>query len=214
MATNQYNESAADLEPVPAGTTLYRIVRADAPYAANSFNPQARPLHDRYQGRFEPTDPALGAYLYVASTIAGAVAEGILRNMEIRRSRLARRIWLKDKKLAVLRLDEDIAVAAMYGRHAAKLNLDASFLCCDSSGYSRTRITATAVLLNTPGARGIRYPCRNHEQETALMLISRSAQPAVTISREVHVLNDAEGRDLILGTLDTEFGISYAGELP
>jgi hypothetical protein len=146
MATNQYNESPADLETVPAGTVLYRILAADAGYAANSFNPHPRPLDD-------PTDPALGGYLYVASTVAGAVAEGILRNMEIPRSRLARRVWLKDKRIAMLRLDEDSELAALYGSHAAKLNLDTSFLCCDSTGYSRTRLTATAVLLHTPAAR-------------------------------------------------------------
>ena len=134
--------------------------------------------------------------------------------MEIPRSRLVHRNWLKDKKLAVLQLGEDVEIAAMYGRHAAKLNLDASFLCCDSSGYSRTRLTASAVLLNPPDARGIRYPCRNHEQQTALMLISRSAPPTVMTSRELHILNDTEGRDLILGTLETEFGLKYAGELP
>ena len=43
MATNQYNESPADLETVPAGTVLYRILAADAGYAANSFNPHPRP---------------------------------------------------------------------------------------------------------------------------------------------------------------------------
>lgn len=80
------------------------------------------------------------------------VAEGILRNMEIPPSRLARRVWLKSKKLAILRLNDDIEVAALYGRHTAKLNLDTSFLCCDSSAHSRTRLTATAVLLHTPAA--------------------------------------------------------------
>ena len=214
MATNQYNESPADLETVPAGTVLYRILAANGGYAANSFNPHPRPLHDPDQGRFEPTDPALGGYLYVASTVAGAVAEGILRNMEIPPSRLARRVWLKNKKLAMLRLNDDIEVAALYGRHTAKLNLDTSFLCCDSSGYSRTRLTATAVLLHTPAARGVRYPCRNHEQETALMLISGRTPPALTVTRELQILNDAEGRELVLGTLDREFGLKYAGTLP
>jgi len=214
MATNQYNESPADLETVPAGTVLYRILAANGGYAANSFNPHPRPLHDPDQGRFEPTDPALGGYLYVASTVAGAVAEGILRNMEIPPSRLARRVWLKNKKLAMLRLNDDIEVAALYGRHTAKLNLDTSFLCCDSSGYSRTRLTATAVLLNTPAASGVRYPCRNHEQETALVLISARTPPALTVTLELHILNDAKGRELVLGTLDREFGLKYAGALP
>ena len=98
--------------------------------------------------------------------------------------------------------------------HTAKLNLDTSFLCCDSSGYSRTRLTATAVLLHTPAARGVRYPCRNHEQETALVLISARTPPALTVTRELHILNDAEGRELVLVTLGREFGLKYAGTLP
>jgi RES domain len=213
MATNQYNESAADVETVSAGTVVYRILDAAATYAANSFNPYPRQLHDPYQGRFEPTDAALGGYIYVAPTIAGAVAEGILRNKDIPASHLVRRTWLKDKKLVSLRLEEEIEVAAVYGSHAAKLNLDASFLCCDSSGYSRTRSTGTAILLHTPSARGIRYPCRNHDRETSLMLISRGTPPGLTITRELHILDDIEGRELIFDTLDKEFGLRYAGEL-
>jgi hypothetical protein len=119
--------------------------------------------------------------------------------MEIPRSRLVHRNWLKDRKLAVLQLGEDVEIAAMYGRHAAKLNLDASFLCCDSSGYSRTRLTASAVLLNPPARPRDPLPLPHHEQQTALVLISRSAPPTVMTSRELHILNDTEARDLILG---------------
>jgi RES domain len=211
MATNQYNDSAADLETIPAGTVLYRILAANATYAANSFNPNPRPVDDPGQGRFEPTDPALGGYLYVATSVSGAVAEGVLRNMEIPKSRLVRRIWLRNKKLAFMRLEEDVEVAALYGSHAAKLNLDASFLCCDSTKYSHTRRVATAVMLNTTGAQGIRYPCRNHEQEPALMFISRAPQAVLTITRELNILTDDEGRELVLDTLDTIFGLRYAG---
>jgi hypothetical protein len=142
------------------------------------------------------------------------VAEGILRNVEIPASHLVHRIWLKDKKLAFLRLDEDIEVACVYGRHTAKLNLDASFLCCDMSGYSLTRVTGTAILLNTPSARGLRYPCRNHDGETSLMLITRGTAPELTIVKELNILDDLEGQQLILPTLDTEFGLKYAGRLP
>lgn len=139
MATNVYNGTAADLEPVTKGAKLYRIRAAGKSYAANAFNPSPKPLHDPEQGRFEPTHPALGGYLYVAPTLPGAVAEGILRNQPVPSSRLVPRAWLVHKMLAVMTLDEDIAVAAIYGPHAAKLNLDASFLCDDSSAYSATR---------------------------------------------------------------------------
>jgi RES domain len=211
MATNQYNDSAADLQTITAGTDLYRILPADATYAANSFNPNPRPLDHPEQGRFEPTDPALGGYLYVATSVAGAVAEGVLRNMEIPQSRLARRIWLRNKKLAFMRLEADVEIAALYGSQAAKLNLDASFLCCDSTKYSHTRRVGTAAMLNTVGAQGLRYPCRNHEQEPALMLISRAPSAALTITDELNILADDAGRDLVLDTLETDFGLRYAG---
>jgi hypothetical protein len=110
VATNVYNGTAADLEPVAKGAKLYRIRAAGKSYAANAFNPIPKPLNDPEQGRFEPTDPALGGYLYVAPTLPGAVAEGILRNQSIPSSRLVPRAWLVHKMLAVMTLDEDIAV--------------------------------------------------------------------------------------------------------
>jgi hypothetical protein len=211
VATNQYNDSAADLETIPAGTVLYRILAANATYGANSYHPNPPPLDDPLQGRFDPTDPALGGHLYVATSVAGAVAEGVLRNIKIPQSRLVRRIWLRNKKLAFMRLHEDVDVAALYGSHVAKLNLDVSLLQGDSTKYSQTRRVATAVMLNTTGAQGIRYPCRNHEQEPALMFVSRTPQAVLTITRELNILTNDEGRDLVLQTLDTTFELKYAG---
>jgi hypothetical protein len=213
VATNVYNNTAADLEKFHAGSRLYRIRQTTKSFVANSFNATPKPLGDRLQGRFEPTDAALGGYLYVAPTIIGAVAEGILRNNPIPATRLVPRLWL-DKSLAVLILNEDIEVADVYGLHAAKLNLDASFLCGDSSHYNETRATGTAILLNTPAARGLAYPCRNCESETALMLISRGATPAVTVKSEAEILKDPAAAKLVVDTLDQIFGLKYAGKMP
>ncbi|WP_428338665.1 RES domain-containing protein [Mycobacterium sp.] len=214
MATNVYNGTAADLEPITKGSTLYRIRAAGATYAANSFNPRPKPLHDTAQGRFEPTDPVLGGYLYVAPTLLGAVAEGILRNQPIPASRLVPRLWLSNKMLAVLTLNEDIPAAAAYGSHAAKLNLDSSFLCRDSSAYSATRTAGTEILLNTPAARALAYPCRNCESKVALMLIARAATPAVSVQSEVEILKDPAAARLVVDTLDLGFGLKYAGRMP
>lgn len=60
MATNVYNGTAADIEVIGAGARLYRIRRTATTHAANSFNHDPRPLDDPLQGRFEPTDCALG----------------------------------------------------------------------------------------------------------------------------------------------------------
>jgi hypothetical protein len=131
VPTNRYNGKPASLETILAGTRLYRIYPADAAYDASSFNPNPRPLGHRRQGRFEPTDRKLGGYLYVSPTVAGAVAEGILRNVDIPTSGIVRRSWLTNKKIAFLDLLEDVEVASVYGPHATRLNLDSSLLCCD-----------------------------------------------------------------------------------
>jgi hypothetical protein len=211
VATNRYNGREADLEPIAANTLLYRILDADASYDSNSYNPTPRPLDHPKQGRFEPADPKLGGYTYVAPTVAGAVAEGILRNQRIPASGLARRMWLTNKKIVVLRLLDDIQVAAVYGPYAAGLNLDGSLLCCSRRGYSRCRTTGTQILLNTPTARGMQYDCRNHLSLTSLMLITRGSAPRLEIVSEHDVLHDATGRNLILKTLREEFRLHYAG---
>lgn len=46
------------MESVRQSTQLYWILPADSTYDANSFNMNRRPLGDREQDRFEPTDPS------------------------------------------------------------------------------------------------------------------------------------------------------------
>jgi RES domain len=215
MPTNRYNGRAADTEPVSAGTLLYRIMRADATWAANSFNMNPLPLHDPDQGRFEPTDPKLGGYIYLADSVAGAVAEGVLRNKRIPNSGLVQRAWLTNKKIALLRLDDDVTVASVYGSRATKLNLDASLLCCGYRGYTRTRTTGTQLLLKTATAYGMRYPCRNHDRLTSLMLITRADRPPrLAIEDEMDIFSDPRGRKLVFDALYNEWQLHYTGALP
>lgn len=215
MPTNRYNGRLADVETVRKGTELYRIMAADASYAANSFNMSPRPLDHPKQGRFEPADPRLGGYIYVADTLAGAVAEGVLRNQTISKAGVVRRPWLVNKKLVRLRLGSDVTVASVYGSGATKLNLDTALLCGGVSQYSQTRETGTEILLKTKPAFGMRYRCRNHDNLTSLMLITRK-EPALslTLVDEVDIFFDKRGRDLILGVLHTEFQLQYTGLLP
>lgn len=215
MPTNRYNERPADVEIVPKGTVLYRIMAANASYPANSFNMNPRTLGDPKQGRFEPHDPKLGGYIYVADTLAGAVAEGVLRNQAISKAGVVRRPWLVNKKLVRLRLGNDVRVASVYGSGATKLNLDTALLCGGVSQYSQTRETGTKILLKTKSAFGMRYRCRNHDKLTSLMLITRvGPAPVLTLVDEVDILADKKGRDLVLGVLHTEFQLQYAGKLP
>lgn len=215
MPTNRYNGRVADTELVPAGTLLYRIMRADASWSANSFNMNPLPLGDPGQGRFEPTDPALGGYIYLADSVEGAVAEGVLRNRRIPDSGVVQRAWLTNKKIAMLRLNDDVTVASVSGAGATKLNLDASLLCCGYRGYTRTRSTGTAILLKTPAAYGMRYPCRNHVQLTSLMLVTRAdSPPRLAIQDEVDIFHDAIGREFVFEALYNEWGLQYTGAIP
>ena len=212
MATNRYNGRKATLESFTAGAVFYRILPADATYTSDSYNPTPRPLDDPKQGRFEPADPSLGGYTYVSPSVAGAIAEGILRNQRIPASGLARRIWLINKKIATLRLLDDINVAAVYGEHTAALNLDGALLCCGRRGYTRCRQTGTDILLKTPEARGLQYDCRNNLALTSLVLITRGSAPKMEIVSEYDVLLDEEGRSQVLETLDDVFHLKYAGK--
>jgi hypothetical protein len=213
VPTNRYNGATAQLVTFPSGTVLYRILAADATYPTDSYNPSPRPLDHPKQGRFEP-DPAypeIGGYTYVAPTVAGAVAEGILRNQSVPQSGLARRMWLTNKRIATLRLTEDIAVAAVYGPYSAALNLDGSLLCCGRRGYTRCRTIGTQILLKTPHARGVQYDCRNNLSLSSLMLVTRGGAPGLDLVEEHNVLTDAAGKTLVLQTLKDVFGLDYTG---
>ena len=84
MASEQYNGRSPQTRLIPAGTELHRISGTATPYPPNLFNRAAiRPLGDPLQGRFEPIDTSHGGYLYVALSLPGAVAEGILRNIAV-----------------------------------------------------------------------------------------------------------------------------------
>ncbi|WP_206033959.1 hypothetical protein [Rhodococcus sp. A14] len=90
--TERYNGRPPQTRVIPAGTGLHRISGTGSPYPPNSFNATGiRTLGDPLQGRFEPIDDSHGGYLYVALSQAGAVAEGILRDIPIPRSGIVRR---------------------------------------------------------------------------------------------------------------------------
>lgn len=217
MATNDYRGVPADIETICAGTVLYRILAANATYTSNSIYDPDHPLPvgDQEQGRFDPVDRTLGGYLYVAQSVEGVVAEGVLRRRAIGDPPIVQKSWLTGpkgqggKKLATMTLDEGLEVASLYGRHTARLNLSATLL--TGGDYSATRLVGSAVLNATPTARGMKYRCANHDDLTSLMLIGRSGTPAITLVDEVNIFYDDAGRDLVLRVLHDEFGLSYHG---
>lgn len=211
MATNVYNGLAADLETIPAGTELYRIIPTRASYPGNSYNPKPpRPLGHPEQGRFEPLDGSLGGYIYLAQSVEGAIAEGVLRGEEIR-SAVVRRHWLVGKSLVTMRLEEEVVVASLYGAKTARLNLSATLLAGED--YNQTRETGTKVLTNTPSASGLKYRCANHDDLTSLMFISRHGQASLTILDQSDIFFDDIGRKKVLDILDSVFNLKYTGRV-
>ena len=223
MPTNEYNGLEAALEIIPAGTLLYRINPTHAPWKANSYNPlPPSPLGTPGQGRFEPLDASLGHYIYLAQSVEGALAEGVLRGEKITAG-LIQRHWLvgrrRDmpggklgKSLVTMRLEEDVAVASLYGAHSSRLNLNASLLLGDD--YNRTRETGTKVLANTVTAHGLKYRCANHDDLKSLMLISRHGPAKLTILNKVDIFYDDAERKKVLEIFDSEFNLKYSGKTP
>lgn len=216
MATNVYNGHPAGTEVVKAGTTLYRILPTNADFDANSFydpNPPL-PLGHPDQGRFNPVDRNVGGYLYVAQSMAGAIAEGVLRGQAINATKV-HRVWLTGpasgggKTLATMRLNEDVEVASLYGAATARLNLSASLLV--GADYDATRTVGTEVFSSTPTARGLKYRCANHDDLKSLMLVARGSPPSITITESVDIWEDDATRTAVLQLLHDEFKLSYHG---
>ncbi|KLO27661.1 hypothetical protein ABW16_15530 [Mycolicibacter heraklionensis] len=61
----------------------------------------------------------------------------------------------------------------------------------------------------------MRYRCRNHDNLTSLMLITRK-EPALslTLVDAVNIFFDQRGRDMVLAVLHAEFQLQYAGKPP
>lgn len=215
MPTNTYNGAEPELVVIKAGTRLYRIVSTAITYPPNSYNPAPKPLDDPAQGRFEPCTPDLGGYIYVASTISGAVGEGVLRNVDVPSQRLAQRTWLRNKSLVTLQLDDDVRVAAINGPRVNALNLDASLLCAGREHYSRCRQIGSDILTATEECDGLQYTCRTNTEATALMLITRdSCGPSLTLLEESEILRDPACFKLIIETLESDYGLPYLGATP
>ncbi|RZL71134.1 MAG: RES domain-containing protein [Rhodococcus sp. (in: high G+C Gram-positive bacteria)] len=176
MSSERYNGRPPQTRMIPAGTTLHRISGTGSPYPPNSFNARGiRALGDPLQGRFEPIDDSHGGYLYVALSLAGAVAEGILRDIPIPRSGIVRRTRLAGKTHTRMVLGRDITVASLLDGDLRSLNLSGTLVGCDRGAYTWSRTTCHQILGADPHTDGVIYRCRNNPAELALMLLDRGA---------------------------------------
>lgn len=191
--TEHYNGRSPQTRVIPAGTELHRISGTGSAYPPNSFNLNGiRALGDPLQGRFEPIDTSHGGYLYVALSLAGAVAEGILRDIPIPRSGIVRRPRLAGKTHTRMVLGRNITVASLLDGDLRSLNLSGTLVGCDRSAYTWSRTTCHQILDTDPNTDGVIYRCRNNPAELALMLLNRGPldSTALGIAESNDVLTD------------------------
>jgi len=212
VATDNYNGRRPQTQLIPAGTELHRISSTSSDYPPNSFNLKGiRPLGHPLQGRFEPVDTSHGGYLYVAFSLAGTVAEGILRDIEIPPSGILRRKRLADKTHTVMVLERDITVASLLDGDLQSLNLSGTLVGCDRDGYNWCRSTCHAILDTVLHTDGVIYRCRNNPAEKALMLLDRNDldSTALRIVSSQDVLTDPATFEQVVKVLDEVHHLKY-----
>ncbi|MEU2005808.1 RES family NAD+ phosphorylase [Rhodococcus sp. NPDC019627] len=213
----QYNGRHPATWTIGAGTELHRISGSGSSYAPNSFNRTVKALGDPYQGRFEPIDDSHGGYLYVAETIEGAVAEGILRNQEIPKSGLIRAKRVAGRTHTVMVLKHDIEVAVLMDGELPSLNLDGDLLSCEGTGYDDCRSTCHKILSVADHVDGVVYRCRHNGNEKAFMLLDRgSLSPAsLDIVSSVDIMSDPNTLSQVSKVLLDTFRLQFvAGPTP
>lgn len=226
-----YNGAPAHVAVVEAGTELWRVHRTDSEYPANSFNSEGiAPLVDALkvnvreekmprQGRFDPVhDPAvcpggeeLGGYVYLGLPVAAVVAEGIIRGFDIPRTGLLPYAAIVEASITKMVLGEDITIVTLDTQAGlTAINQDSSLVACSWRDYRDTRIRCTQILLGTPAARGVRYPCRHGKDETAIMLVDRKVPLTLDIIDSSSLAEPGWGQDLVVEALRERFSLSIA----
>ncbi|MDV7357685.1 hypothetical protein R4282_32345 [Rhodococcus oxybenzonivorans] len=149
----------------------------------------------------------------MALTLAGAIAEGILRDIPIPRSGIVRRKRLAGKTHTRMILNRDITVASLLDGDLRSLNLSGTLVGCDRAAYTWSRTTCHQILGADPDTDGVIYRCRNNPTELALMLLDRGTldSAALTITESHDVLTDPSTFNQVVKVLDEVHHLKYVG---
>lgn len=148
----------------------------------------------------------------MALSLAGAVAEGILRDIPIPRSGIVRRMRLAAKTRTRMILDRDITVASLLDGDLRSLNLSGTLVGCDRAAYTWSRTTCHQILGVDPDTDGVIYRCRNNPAELALMLDRGALDPAALAIAESHdALTDPSTFAEVIKVLDEVHHLKYVG---
>ncbi|WP_344996680.1 RES family NAD+ phosphorylase [Tsukamurella soli] len=177
------------------GTPVWRIHhgsrRADAP------NSTPQPAVGS-GGRFDSSDGRY-AYLYVADSPEGAVAETLCRDLPIDRSpRLIPAARIRNRVMSELVVQDDLVVADITGSGSAQINAGSWLTHCGPDDYVQTRAWAVRILESDGALRGIRYRPRHDDNRLAWMLCARAgAIVALATSGRVYALDSPQGRTVL-----------------
>lgn len=224
-----YNGAPAHTNVIEAGTQLWRIRRTDSRYPANGVNltgiaplvgglgVDIRKERMPRQGRFDPVHDesicpggaALGGYVYLGLSVAAVVAEGIIRSTDIPKTGLLGFAAIAEASITQMTLGEDLVIAVLDTQEGlAAINQDSSLVGCTWRDYRDSRIRCTEILVGTPDAYGVRYPCRHGKDERAVMLANRGRPLALDIVDSSDLSEPGWGQDAVVNALHDRFGLS------
>ena len=202
-----------DIEPPPgglvrpahrstlaAGTTVWRVHSSRR--SALVPNPTAQP--DEFSGgRFDSLDGTY-AYLYIADSPDGAIAETICRDLPLDPTvaRIVPASAVTGRTLTALTLTRIVAVAVLHGPHLSAVGQDLWLTKCEARHYVTTRKWAHAIGAADPALGGLAYRPRHNEDTLAWVLTTDPAvtsHPALAVDSSVTALSldHGRGRDLV-----------------
>jgi len=190
------------IDVMPTGADLYRVFRHQSrgPLDFNSTAAGTSPAH----GRFDSIDGSY-AYLYVAATPYGALAEALLRTHRgpSRSERLLPVADLARYSLARLRLETPVTILSLQGADAGHVCQDIWLTTCDAPEYSMTREWAVTMRRWCPAAAGFRWRGRKDIDEISYVLFAdRVAAAALTIVGPPYPLGSGTGLALATAVLE------------
>ena len=183
-----------------AGTTVWRVHSSRR--SALVPNPTAQP--DEFSGgRFDSLDGTY-AYLYIADSPDGAIAETICRDLPLDPTvaRIVPASAVTGRTLTPLTLTRSLTVAALHGPHLSAVGQDLWLTKCEARHYVTTRKWAHAIGAADPALGGLAYRPRHNEDTLAWVLTTDPAvmsHPALAVDSSVAALSldRGRGRDLV-----------------
>ncbi|WP_368681165.1 RES family NAD+ phosphorylase [Rhodococcus opacus] len=170
--------------------------------APHALNPTAQP-DELAGGRFDSLDGS-HAYLYLADSPDGAIAETICRDLPLDRSiaRIVPPSTVTGRTLTALTVTRTLTTAALHGPHLASVGQDLWLTKCEARHYVTTRRWAHTIRAADNDIDGLAYRPRHNEDTLAWIL---TTDPAITPHVDLAIdptttslpLDHGPGRDLV-----------------